>query len=133
MKEKRQPKYPEALSRDFMEGGYTFLHRVFRTNIDSGNPVIINSGNLYFKYDYSSDHTSFRQGITLIDGSDAETEKIFYKVVDNFDLNQAIQEGGYKTDRKGNLTKKRFLSGVRGFFSRGEKPLVQIEKIPKNK
>ena len=43
-------KYSEALSIDYMsEGGYRFLHRVFRTYFETDSPVIINTGGLYFK------------------------------------------------------------------------------------
>lgn len=40
-------KYPDAISREFGEGGYTFLHRAFRNNIQTGKPTIINTGNVF--------------------------------------------------------------------------------------
>lgn len=98
--------FKDALSRDMMEGGYTFLHRVFRKNIDSGKPVIIDSGGMYFQYNYSPSHNSFRDGITVLQGSNEDTEERFYSVVDSFGLELAIKEGGYVKEKDGKLKKK---------------------------
>lgn len=123
MTERPTPKYPDALSRDMTEGGYTFLHRVFRQNIDSGKPVILNTDDLYFQYNYSPKDTSFKDGLKLIDGSNSDTEERFYSVVNDFGLELAISEGGYSKDDEGNLNKKSggvadFLKGIRKMFSK---------------
>src|SRR5258708_1016786 len=86
MSDENQPiKYPDALSRNLTEGGYTFLHRVFRKNIDSGKPVIINTGNMYFQYQYLPGQTTFEQGVSLIEGDpNDETKGLFMSVVRKF-------------------------------------------------
>lgn len=103
----KQPthKYHDALSRNLSEGGYTFLHRVFKKNIDSGKPVVINTGNMYFQYHYEPNHSSFAQGITLLEGDDEKTRKRFMDVVSSFDLDVAISEGGYVRNQQVRLEK----------------------------
>jgi len=99
-------KYPDALSRSFSEGGYTFLHRVFRKNINTGYPVVINTGELYFQYQHLPGHSTFEQGITLLDGdSDTKTYRLFMAVVKNFSLEKAISEGEYEKQIDGSVTK----------------------------
>lgn len=88
----KQKKYPESLSRSFGEGGYTFLHRVFRTHFDSGKPVVINTGKLYIQYKFEPHHTTFSEGVTVIDGEDKETLRLFLSVADAFSLDQAFRE-----------------------------------------
>lgn len=99
-------KYPDALSARRFEGGYTFLHRVFRRCVDSGQPVIINTMNLYFQYQYSPQHTSFEEGITFLEGDgDTETKNNFMSIVRKFRLADAIAEGGYRHQDDGMLAK----------------------------
>ncbi|KXJ98088.1 MAG: hypothetical protein UZ19_OD1000808 [Parcubacteria bacterium OLB19] len=91
-------KYPEALSIDYMsEGGYRFLHRVFRTYFKTDSPVIINTGGLYFKYQYEKGHRTFAEGIVLLEG-DKEvkqgTYNRFMNVVNSFNLDMAFDENG---------------------------------------
>lgn len=105
MTETDQPKYPDALSRRLSERGYTFLHRVFRKCIDSGKPVIINTGSLYYQYQYLPTNRTFEEGLTLVDGSDEDTEKGFLQVVRSFELDLAIFEGGYQKSNDGTLLK----------------------------
>ena len=91
--EEAESKFPNALSRDpFQEGGYTFLHRVFRTHFQTGEPVIISSGKNYFSYIYEPHHLTFADGISLIEGDDEESRVRFISVVNSFDLHQAFIE-----------------------------------------
>ncbi len=110
------PKYPDALSRNLTEGGYTFLHRVFRKNLTSGQGVIINSGELYLEYKYQPDHKTFAEGLTLLEGSkDSETYDRLIGVVNNFELTTAIkeaQEAGVKTQSENTKTEKPFFADL---------------------
>lgn len=112
MTESITPTYPDALSRDFSEGGYTFLHRIFRKNIDSGRPVVIKTGEMYFQYQYQPGQQSFEEGLTLLEGDkNSETMELFMGVVKSFGLDVAISEGGYTKNASGELSK----SNVRRF------------------
>lgn len=102
------PKYPDALSAKYREGerGFTFLHRVFRKNIDSGQPVVISVKNMYFRYHYTPGHTTFEEGITILEGiPNSETATTFMSIVRKFSLDQAIAEGGYRKQADGTLAK----------------------------
>ncbi len=104
--EQPQKKYPDAMTIKFPERGYTFLHRVFRKNVDSGKPVIINTGKLYFQYEYAPGHTTFEQGISLVDGDPNNvTHERFMSTVRGFGLDTAISEGRYRKHSDGRLTK----------------------------
>jgi len=101
-------KYPDALSANYREGerGFTFLHRVFRKTIDSGKSVVISVKHMYFQYQYSPEHTTFEQGMTVLEGDpNSETAATFMGIVRKFSLDQAIAEGGYHKQADGTLAK----------------------------
>lgn len=81
------------------------MHRVFRQNIDSGKPVIINTGDLYYQYQYSPNHKTFEDGLKLMEGDDKEIKDRFLEVVRKFGLDIAISEGGYVKNNDGSLSK----------------------------
>lgn len=86
-------KYQNLVSRQLDEGGYTFLHRVFNTNRTTGEPVTINTGKLHIQYKHEPGHTTFEEGLTLIDGQeDEESLSRFMEVASSFDLSVAIQQ-----------------------------------------
>ena len=86
---------PETLSRiPFREGGYTFLHRVFRTHFETREPVLIDSGGLILQYKFEPQHQTFAEGISVIKGDNPHSLKEFMSVVNSFSLETAFQEGG---------------------------------------
>ncbi len=89
------PKYPNALSRELMEGGYTFLHRVFRNNFETKEPVVMNTGEMYLQYSFTPEDKTFMDGITILEGNkDSETWKLVSQVMGSFNLDQAFTENG---------------------------------------
>jgi hypothetical protein len=89
---KLQTKYPHALSRDFGEGGYTFLKRVLRKNISTGKPVILNVGENYLIYAHSEGDKTFMDGVSLLEGQDEKSMEILREVGDQYRVEQGIAE-----------------------------------------
>lgn len=85
-------KFPNAFSRKFTEGGYTFLHRVFRAHFATRQPVVIDSGGLYIQYAFQPDHNTFVEGLKILEGNNPETWEAFMSCARNFSLNTAFQE-----------------------------------------
>lgn len=86
-------KYPEALSIDYLsEGGYRFLHRVFRTHFATGQPVVISTGGLYIQYEYKPGQTTFSEGLTVLEGDNGKTIDNFMDVANRFSLDLAFSE-----------------------------------------
>ncbi len=84
---------PIVLSRNFQEGGYTFLHRVFRTTRNEGEPVTIDSGGNKIIYEYNPDHKTFMEGISLLEGDSAgEAYRRFKEVAGSFSLDEAKKQ-----------------------------------------
>ena len=78
-------KYENVLTIDYMtEGGFKFLHRIFRTYFETGEPVIIKTGKSYFKYEYDINHTTFSEGVTLLEGDNDITNSRFMDTVNVF-------------------------------------------------
>lgn len=84
-----------ARSRDLGEGGYTFLHRIFREHFSGGQkPVIINTGTMYLSYSWKPGDKNFTDGITILRGeSSCETFSQFTSCADNFQISKAFEEG----------------------------------------
>ena len=87
-----QSKYPNALSLNPLEGGYTFLHRVFRTQFETNQPVVIDSGGLYIQYKFEPHHKTFAEGLRVLEGDNPESWDAFMRVANNFSLDMAFQE-----------------------------------------
>lgn len=88
-----EEKEPIILSRNLQEGGYTFLHRVFRTTRNENEPVIIDSGGNKIRYEYKPEHKTFMEGISVIDGdSTGEAFGRFAEVAGSFSLDEAKKQ-----------------------------------------
>lgn len=86
-------KQPIVLSRNFQEGGYTFLHRVFKTTRNENEPVIIDSGGNKIRYEYSPEHKTFLEGISVVEGDPTgEAYKRFAEVAESFSLDEAKRQ-----------------------------------------
>ena len=87
--------FRDALSRDMLnEGGFTFLHRAFRTHFEGGqNPVVINTGFILLQYQYHPGDKTFMDGITILQG---EPDDVFFRsfqaVAEKFDIDRAFEE-----------------------------------------
>ncbi len=91
--EEAKSKYPEALSRRaFSEGGYTFLKRVLQQAIETGKPVVINTGKNYLEYTYTEGQESFMDGIKVLEGEDSRALEAFKGVADSYVVSQGVQE-----------------------------------------
>jgi hypothetical protein len=85
-------KYPDALSRKFGEGGYTFLKRVLAKSLETGGPVIMNIGENYLEYSYKDGARTFMDGVTLIEGSDQDAFDALKETADEYRLEQGLAE-----------------------------------------
>ena len=84
---------PIVLSRNFQEGGYTFLHRVFKTARNENEPVVIDSGGNKIRYEYKKEHNTFMEGVSLIEGdTNGEAYKRFEEVAGGFSLEEAKRQ-----------------------------------------
>jgi len=96
---------PVVLSRHPEEGGYTFLHRVYKTSRDSGRSVIIDSGGNKIHYNYTPDHKSFMEGVSTPDDvRDLEAYNAFEEVADTFDINIAKEQ--YEEEKTQGITSR---------------------------
>ena len=87
------PNYENALSRQFGEGGYTFLKRVLEQQVVTNKPQIINIGQAYLKYEFTRDHTNFSDGITVLKkNNDDNSIKLFNEVANRYKVTQGINE-----------------------------------------
>jgi len=94
--------FANAFSRDMMEGGYTFLHRVFRAHFESDRrPTVINTGEMYLSYEWAPGHETFQDGIKVLRGDpNSETFGAFSKVAATFQIDRAFQEGRIQVPNK---------------------------------
>lgn len=96
--------YKDALVPEGTEGGYTFLHRVFRQNMRTGEPVFMKIGHgdneEVAEYHYKPWHTSFVEGLSpIIRKGDATAYKTLVEIASKFDLGMAFSEGKFQKDQ----------------------------------
>lgn len=86
--------FEKAISRDtFTEGGYSFLKRALKQNLDTKEPVIINSGDAYWSYNYSPGHKTFLDGCQIISGSeDSRAVAAFQEVAKSYLVEKGLKE-----------------------------------------
>jgi hypothetical protein len=87
-----QENKPKVFSRSIGEGGYTFLRRVLGECLDTGQPVVINSGKNYLRYEYQPGQKNFMEGVTVLEGSDEPSLKAFREVAESYKVEQGIKE-----------------------------------------
>ncbi len=87
------PDKAAALSRQFGEGGYTFLKRVLKTHFETGRPVLLNVGNAYAAYVFAYGQTRFSQGVTPV-GRDDDDHAIgaLREVGERYEVGRGIVE-----------------------------------------
>ena len=85
--------YPRAISRSMQEGGYTFLKRALCMNLNSGEPTVINTGDLYLSYSFAEGHQNFMDGVTVLrGGKESEVFQRFSDVANSYDVNLGVSE-----------------------------------------
>lgn len=86
--------YPTAMTRDvYQEGGLTFLKRVLCTNLQTGEPVILKTGDVYASYAHSPEHTCFMDGVKVLQGDQSgEAYGIFDELARRYDVRVGITE-----------------------------------------
>jgi len=85
-------KYPEAVSRKFGEGGYTFLKRVLAISLETNNPVVMSVGGNFLEYSYKDGNHAFMDGVRLIEGDDQYSFDLFKETASAYSLEQGLAE-----------------------------------------
>lgn len=112
----RPSQYPDSLSRQLQEGGYTFLHRVFGKCMETKKPTVISTGDIYLQYKYEPGHKTFMEGISILEGDESsEMYERFKSVAETFDLETAFKESRYlpSGEKRRPLTAAEFIQYLR--------------------
>jgi hypothetical protein len=81
-----------TLSRGMREGGYTFLKRALTEHLKSGKPVVLNVGKAYLQYSFSAAHSTFLDGVTVLDGADTRAVAAFNATAKAYDVKRGLDE-----------------------------------------
>lgn len=84
--------YPDAISRKHGEGGYAFLKRALRQALETGMPVVINTGRNYLQYEFKDDQRSFWDGVTVLEDVDDGALDTFRGTAENYMVEQGLTE-----------------------------------------
>ncbi|MDD4628937.1 MAG: hypothetical protein PHE68_06170 [Candidatus Peribacteraceae bacterium] len=61
---------------------------------DFSKPVIINTGRLYVQYLFEPHHTTFVEGLSIVEDNDPKTWDLLLSVARSFSLERAFSENG---------------------------------------
>lgn len=89
-------KYPDAHSRrTHQEGGLRFMYRLLFDEGAQDQAVIINTGGVYFRYQFKPHHKTFEDGLTYLGGGkNTDDYRNLTELARRFDLDRAFQTRG---------------------------------------